>query len=431
MPALSPFRALAWRPDLRSRIDRLIAPPYDVLDEAGRTALGALHPRNIVHLDLPRAAAGGDPYVAARQGLQEWIREGTLVRDGSPALYACEQTFGGTGGGTVVRRGFFARLRLEDFGTGLVLPHERTLDRPREDRRRLLAATRTHLSPVFFLHPDPGGTVARLVAEACRTAPLWAEAEVQGGGLRVVRVEAKDTIEAMVRRLGPEWALIADGHHRYESALAYRDERRAAGRNDAEHVLGYFCSLEDPGLRILPIHRLVKGLPEFDGGRFLRALGDLFELEPVASAADLRDRVGNRGERVGVFGLAVRGVGGFHLASWKEGAGLDDPRLQAVPAPLRRLDVVLLHRIVLERILGISLESQARQDHLEYVKDDQEWSVRATLPGTDVAILMNPTPIARVIEVTRGGLRLPQKTTYFHPKIPTGVVLDSLDEPQA
>lgn len=426
MPVLSPFRALAWRPDLRPRIDRLIAPPYDVLDEAGRAAIEALHPRNIVHLDLPRAAAGGDPYAASRDRLRDWIREGTLVRDGVPALYACEQTFRGPGGAEVVRRGFFARLRLEDFGSGAVLPHERTLDRPREDRRRLLAATRTHLSPVFFLHPDSGGTVVRMLGEACRSAS-WAEARLQDFGLRVFRIAAADRVEAILRCFRGDWVLIADGHHRYESALAYRDERRAAGHRDAEHLLGYFCSLEDPGLRIRPIHRVVRGVQGFDAARFLRAIGALFELEPLATAADLRDRIGRGRGRAGVFGMAIRGMGGFHLASWKEGAGLDDAGLQAVPGPLRRLDVILLHQIVFERILGIGPEAQARQDHLDYVKDDEEWFARAVQPDTDVAILMNPTPIDQVIEVTRAGLRLPQKSTLFHPKIPTGVVLDPLD----
>jgi uncharacterized protein (DUF1015 family) len=426
VPILAPFRALAWRPDLRTRLDRLIAPPYDVLDEAGRAALEALHPRNIVHLDLPRAAAGGDPYFGARDRLQDWIREGTLGRDPGPSIYACEQTFHGAEGETVARRGFFARLRLEEFGGGTVLPHERTLDRPREDRRRLLLATRTHLSPVFFLHPDPGAAVARRVADACRGA-TWAEARTADFGLRVVRIEAPGQIEAILGPLRSQWVLIADGHHRYESALACRDERRAGGHRDAEHLLGYFCSLEDPGVRIRPIHRLVKARPGFDADAFMRALAECFEVEPVATAGALRDRMNSGPGRPGRFGFAVRGLGGFQLATWKEGAGMEAGGGAEIAAPLRRLDVVLLHRIVLESILGIGREAQARQDHLEYLKDDAEWFARAGQPATDVAIRLNPTPIDQVIEVTRAGLRLPQKSTYFHPKIPTGVVLDPFE----
>jgi uncharacterized protein (DUF1015 family) len=426
MPAVSPFRALLYGPSLRGDLDRLVAPPYDVIPEEGRAALAARHPRNVVHLDLPRAASG-DPYRAAARTLREWIDAGDVARDARPAFYACEQRFRDPGGGELRRRGFFARLTLEPYAAGVVIPHEKTLEKPRADRQRLLAATRTHLSAVFMLHPDPGGDIARLMEEAQGAEPLLRARDDHGTESRLVRLEDDRRAALLQERLAGQWALIADGHHRYESALAYRDARRAEGRADAEHVLAYLCSLADPGVAIFPIHRLVHSLEGFDAGRFLARLEELFEIRPIASEAALREALAAGRSRAGTFGLVLRGRPGFVLARWLDGAGLERPEMGATPGPLRRLDVVLLHRLVLEGLLGISPEDQSRQANLEYVKEDGEWFVRARDPRVDVAVLMNPTRIDQVIEVTRGGYRLPQKSTYFHPKVLTGLVLDPLD----
>ena len=428
MPVVSPFRALLYAPRLRARLDDLVAPPYDVISDAGRAALAARHPRNIVHLDLPRPA-DGDPYRDAARRLREWIEGGDLVREDRPAFYACEQSFRMPSGQEARRQGFFARVTLEPFEAGVVIPHEKTLEQPRTDRHRLLGATRTHLSAVFMLHPDPGGEVRRLLEEALSTEPLLQAHEPGGGaGSRVARLEDSRRTALLAERLQGAWALIADGHHRYESALAYRDARRAEGHRDAETVLAYLCSLEDPGLAIRPIHRLVHSVAGFDPARFLDALGGLFEMQPIDSEPALAAALADRRARPGSFGLALRGRPGYLLAGWRDGAGLERPEMAALPGALRRLDVILLHRLVLEGILGISPEAQARQANLEYVKDDREWFARAREPRVDLAVLMNPTRIEQVIEVTRSGLRLPQKSTYFHPKVLTGLVLDPLDD---
>jgi uncharacterized protein (DUF1015 family) len=427
MPRIDPFRALLYGPRLRPRLDDLVAPPYDVLTGAEREALAGRHPRNIVHLDLPQAA-DGDPYRDAAARLRAWVEAGDLARDDRPAFYACEQRFRSGPVADTVRRGFFARLTLEPFESGVVIPHEKTLERPRTDRQQLLAATRTHLSAVFMLHPDPGGEVAGVLDEALRGGDLLMADEPGGGAAsRVARVDDERRIGTLAARLRDSWALIADGHHRYESALAYRDARRAEGRRDAETVLVFLCSLEDPGLAIRPIHRLVRAPDGFDPQRFLAALRDLFDLQAVATEETLGAALAGRRGKPGTFGLALRGTDGYLVAHWREGAGLDRPEMAAVPPPLRRLDVILLHRLVLEGILGISPEAQARQTNLEYVKDDALWFARAREPRVDVAVLMNPTRMDQVIEVTRSGLRLPQKSTYFHPKILTGLVLDPLD----
>jgi uncharacterized protein (DUF1015 family) len=426
MPTISPFRALCYAPRLRSDLDRLVAPPYDVLSEERRDRLAARHPNNVVHVDLPRPPAGGDPYAWAARLVGDWIHDGVLTRDDRPAFYACEQRYRSPAGDERTRRGFFARLRLEPLDGGVVIPHERTLDGPRADRQRLLAATGTHLSPVFLLHPDPGGAVSALMREAAGQA-AWMEArDDEGTTSRVVRIDDPERIAFLVERLAGQWALIADGHHRYESALACREERRAAGHDDAGAILVFLCSLEDPGLAIVPIHRLVRSLPDGEAGRLRGRLRDYFRLEPVSDEAALGRELAARRGRPGVFGIGVRAGAEFFLAEWIEGAGLDRPEMRAIPEPLRRLDVILLHRLVLEGILGITAEDQARQTRLDYAKDNREWAERLRQGAAEVGFLMNPTRMEQVIEVTRKGLRLPQKSTYFHPKVLTGLVFDPL-----
>jgi len=428
VPSIAPFPAWRYSPQLRADLGQLIAPPYDVISDERRISLEARHPHNIVHVDLPRPRAGEEPYTAAARMLRDWTGAGVLARDETGSLYACEQRFRSADGAAILRRGFFARMRLEAFDARVVLPHERTLESPRADRQRLLAATRTHLSAVFMLHPDPAGTVSRLLAGAFDGSSPDEGLDDDGVLNRLVRLEPGGVARTIVEQLANEWALIADGHHRYESALAFRDERRAAGRPDAEQVLVYLCSMADPGLRIRPIHRLVKGLAYFDAARFRARLEEFFSLEPMADGDALRTALQERTDRAGTFGLTFRGGGGFWLAGWKEGRGLDTAEMSGIPDPLRRLDVILLHRLVLEGILGISTEAQARQENLEYVKDDAELLGRMSEGRYELGILLNPTRMDQVVEVSRQGLRLPQKSTFFHPKVPTGLVLDGLDE---
>ena len=428
MPTVDPFRALCYAPALRRAVlDRLIAPPYDVIPEEQRERLVARHPSNIVHLDLPRSAPGEDPYAASAARLGRLVREGTLRREGRPAFYVLEQSYRAPSGEERSRRGFFGRLRLEPFEAGVVIPHERTLDRPRADRQRLLEATRTHLSAVFLLHPDPGGEVARELEAAMEGEAFGVARDDEGTVNRVVRLDDEHATTRLAARLSGSWALIADGHHRYESALAYRDARRAAGLRDAEHVLGFFCSLEDRGLSIFPIHRIVHSLPRFDVASFRARLEAFFVLTPVHSEEALRAAVKERSPRPGVFGLAFPGDDRFLVMEWREGTGLDRPELAAIPEPLRRLDVILLHRLVLEGTLRITQEAQAGQTNLDYVKDDRDLFARLRSARAQFGILLNPTRIEQVIDVTRRGLRLPQKSTYFYPKVPSGLVLDPLD----
>jgi uncharacterized protein (DUF1015 family) len=422
VPRVEPFRALRYVESPSRPLARLIAPPYDVISPELRARLAA-DPHNIVHIDLPEAPGGADPYAAAAHTLAGWVRDGALARDREPSFYLCEQEFRSPSGPLLRRRGVFARLGLEPLDTGVVIPHERTLDGPRADRLRLLERTGTYVSPVFLLHPDPRASLAGYLALLTQAPPDASLKDGDGVGIRVWRVVDRDAVARIAGLLREDWVLIADGHHRYESAL---ELRRARGGEGPDWILSYLCSLEDPGVAILPIHRLIHSVPGFAPDAVRARLAPWFDLEAVQPTGALPAALASRRGRPGVYGLAFAGETGSWLAVWKEGAGLDRPGLAALPPPLRGLDVILLHRLVLEEALGIGIEAQARQEHLEFVKDADQLLARVS--RGQMGVLLNPTRIDQVIEVSRAGLRLPQKSTYFHPKVPTGLVLDPIDD---
>lgn len=427
MAHIEPFRALRYAVDPAPDLTPLVAPPYDVITTAERRRLAA-HPANIVHVDLPESKkAGGDPYREAGERLTRWIGEGVLARDPSEAFYVAEHEFRAPDGGRRCRRGFFARLRLEPYSRGIVIPHERTHDAPRADRARLLAATGANLSPIFLLHPDPGARVAGITGGAATAPPTaWArigEHEV----VRLWRVADRSTVDDLRGRLRDMWVLIADGHHRYESALSQDASRPAAGgRSEAGHVLAYLCGLEDPGLSVFPIHRIVRPLPGFDAARVRTALAQDFDLVALADPAGLAGAVAADGGQPGVFGLLFGGESGAWVAHWRHAAAADPPGLEDLPAPLRHLDVAVLERLIFERVLGLDADRRARGEAIEYVKDTGDLVERAR--AASLAVLLNPTRLEQVTAIARLGLVLPQKSTYFHPKVPTGLVVDTLAE---
>ncbi|HET8946060.1 MAG TPA: DUF1015 domain-containing protein [Candidatus Polarisedimenticolia bacterium] len=425
MAHIAPFRALRYAVRTDGELAARLAPPYDVISPERRAAL-ASDPHNIVHLDLPEGGEPGGAYAAAARLLADWRRDGTLRLDRDPAFVVAEQSFRDPSGSPRRRRGFFARLRLEPFEGGSVLPHERTLEAPRRDREQLLAATRTHLSAVFLLHEDASGEVARMLESVASRPPERELRDPDGAGLRLWRLAEPDLLARIAGPVGRGWTLIADGHHRYESALAYSQARRASGSDDAPDVLVYLVSAVDPGLTIGPIHRLVRGIAPIDPAKLVPSLDPFFEVESRPQeemAAAIRDAA----DRPGVFGILLPRDPSGLLLRWREGSARGP--LEALPAPLRRLDVVLLHRLVFQEALGLSPAQQAGADHLDYVKD--EAGLLRGLPAAACGVLLNPTRLQQVVDVSRNGLRLPPKSTFFLPKVPTGIVLDPIDTPAA
>lgn len=435
MVEIAPMRALRYAsPELAERV----APPYDVVGPEQRAKLASRSPHNVVHLDLP-AGEGDARYANAAALLARWRDEGVLARDDRPTLYRYVQTFEPPGGGTRRRReGFFALVKAEPYERRAVLPHERTLSGPKEDRYRLMVATRAALSPVFLLYPDPQREVAGQLAAA---RPIAAFATDDGVQHELAVLDDPAAVTRVVERLAGVSAVIADGHHRYETALRYAaqvdSERAAAGAPAAgpraahRFVLAFLAAVEDPGLSVFPTHRLVHSLP---GGLAWEALTtraaewfEVGELGATPAPAQIVERLAGLGAGAPAF-VAALGDGRAFGLRWRADRELAaHPALAARPAVLRGSDVVVLHDVMLESLLGISREAQLEQRNITYVKDAREALERVRGGEGDVLFLLNPTPVSLVRDVAESGEVMPQKSTYFHPKVLTGLLVHLLD----
>ncbi len=436
MPEIRPFRALRFDTAKIADPALVVAPPYDVIDEAERQRLLARHPANVVRLDLPSPESGDEPddrYRRAARTLAAWRSDGTLHKDPHPSVYLYEQTYRVPGSEVSrTQHGFFARLRLEAFGPGsAVLPHERTLAGPREDRYKLLRATGVNTSPVIGLYDDLDGTAAAELEARTTTAADLDLIDDEGVRHRLWALPADGDAAADVAPLlaaasrGP--ITIADGHHRYETALRYRDERRMTRSCEEDpafdYILTLFLEATRQPLTVLPTHRIVRGLGDAGVAELRDGLDRLFEVRRGVAAGELR-------EAFEPIGLAEGGAGRFGLWMRSGGALLTarrdafEPHLPTGGAALRSLDVTLLG-VALERLAGIDAEAVAG-GAIDYTKSASEAITRvdAGADGADVVFLLEPTPVAAILAVARDGDVMPQKSTYFHPKALTGLVIN-------
>jgi len=438
VPEIRPFRALRYDPEVVGDVARVVAPPYDVISPSLRVALAARSPRNVVRIDLPVTeptdADPDDRYRRAGHLYASWRSDGTLRKDPRPSVYVYEQTYTVPGSDvTRVQRGFFARLRLEPFGPdGGVRPHERTLAAPKEDRYKLTRATGANLSPIVTLYADPSGRAARLLAQvAARPAALDL---VDDGGVRqrLWSVAADGTgtgaADELIALAGAAPVTIADGHHRYETALRYRDERRRGAASESDPAYDYVLTLffdASEELTVLATHRIVRGVG--DGDALIGACGRYFDVERVDDAAALAASfaaaaVGPGGEgRLGVWTRA----GGAVLRARRD---VLEPLLPSGGDALRRLDVSIVEA-ALEGLAGIDRAAIAQGERVVYTKSAMEAieAVSARLDAADAAFLLEPTPVAAIAAVAASGDVMPQKSTYFHPKALTGLVINPFE----
>ena len=431
MADIAPFRGLRYDLSHVSDPATLLSPPYDVVSEAERTALEERNPHNVIRLELPRGD-GDAKYGAARRLLDAWIAEGILLRDERPALYVYEQRFSfpsGAAGTSYTRRGFFCRLRLEPLSARVVLPHEHTLSGPKEDRRKLMDATRTHLSQVFGLYRDPEGTTTTLLAAVDSTEPALDATTPDGCRHRLWPVTSEDTIAALVHALAGRQVMIADGHHRYETMLGLREAVRPAGAAPGAAAADwgnvFLARAEDPGLLVLPTHRLVRNLSAFDLGQFRARAAALFDVTTSddGDAGAIETRLVSEGRRRVTFAVRAAGVA---ETTWLGLRGDADLSSLGPPA-LRGLDVSVLHGLVLGPMLGIDAAAMARQAFLGYTHDTPEALAEVEAGRAQAAFLMNATPVDHVLSACEAGFVLPQKSTYFQPKLGTGLVMYGID----
>jgi uncharacterized protein (DUF1015 family) len=424
----------------------VVAPPYDVISQAEHARLLARDSRNVVRLDLPEDAAGDPPderYRRAARTLTAWRSDGTLRRDPRPALYLYEQTYVVPGTDRVAtRRGIFARVVLEPFGAGSgIRAHERTLAEPREDRYRLLRATGVNTSPVVGLGSDRTGTVPAWLRDVAATAPaadLVDDAGVQHR-LWVAAVGEDDARDAAIRAacdgLGNAPITLADGHHRYETALRYADERRTGPAIEGElawtEILMLILEPIEGAVTVLPTHRVLLGLDDAAVDAFVEGASELFDVEGgldrealVAAFGGSSDAAGGTGR----FGLWTRHGGAILRA--KRAAFV--PWLPAGGSAVRRLDVTLAS-IAIERLghIGLDAVAEGRIAYTMSAAEAMAWvdsgvSPTGTRPAS-VALLLDPTPASEIVAVAADGDVMPQKSTYIYPKAITGLVINPLE----
>jgi len=449
MVDIAPLRPLRYAVQ---ELSSLVAPPYDVISSSERLELMACSPHNVVHLILPEGE-GDTKYANAANLLATWRKEGALVRDEQAAFYRYDQSFEPPGGGRRrTRRGFLALVRLVPFKDGIVLPHERTLSGPKEDRLKLFRATRSNLSPGFMLYRDP----KRVLDPALETGEVVTSFTTADGiEHRMAKIIAVEAIRTIVDHIAKSSLLIADGHHRYETAVHYAQEIDAVEGAAAKHYLprpehryfmSFLCNGDDPDLVVFATHRLVHSLPSFDWDDLLAKAAELFEVEPLTGDVKAAEaRLAECGRRANSF-LAVaapkngagkskdggsrpaRGATRMALLTLRPGANLEThPTLGQRPPVVRSTDVAILHSGILEHILGISLEAQVNKTNLAYLQDPKVGLLQLESGDGQVLFLMNPTPVAQVRDVAEAGEVMPQKSTYFYPKVLTGLAIHTLD----
>jgi uncharacterized protein (DUF1015 family) len=420
MAEIEPLRALHYDLEQTGGLQDVIAPPYDVIDPEQRAELEARSPYNVVRIDLPQSRAG-DRYADAARQLEDWRASGVVVADDEPALWPLEQDYTGPDGRRRTRRGFLARVRVEGYGAGRIRPHERTHPGPKEDRLRLTRATKANLSPIFSLFSDPSGAAWDVLAPFAERMPWGQATEDEGTVNRLWRVTDPRALGKVKEALGTAELLIADGHHRYETARAYAEE--VGGEGLQRYVLMCLVALEDPGLTVFPTHRLVRGLRPEQHEALAAAIRRDFELEPLSDPSALAPR---SSERIRLGYVDAHFQRPFML-TLKDPA-IADAALEDHAEPYRRLDTAVLESVILKGALGMTDDDIDQLRGLGYARDADQALELVRAGDYDAAFFMAPTPIGRVRALAAAGESMPPKSTYFFPKVPTGLLFNPLAE---
>jgi len=450
MAQISPFRALRYDP-ARVAISRVVTQPYDKITPSMQEQYHVASPYNLVRIILGKREAADNaaenPYARATRYFGDWRRQGIFLQDGQPSIYLYAQRFAAPGEKTErERRGFIALGQIEDYTAGVVYPHEQTLAKPKADRLDLLRATRAHFGQIFMVYSDPAAEVEGILTPG--GAPNIETRDEYGVLHQVWKISDPSLVNLVRSKMRDKKLIIADGHHRYETALNYRNERREAARPTSgvprersssdtfaraaevelapyEMVMMTFINMDSPGLLILPTHRVVHGLRGFSANGLHDAAQAYFSVEEVDPAIDAARAKGLLREagRLGTALLAVSAERVFLFSRPKAGPGV----FGSLSLRQQGLDVVQLHKCLLEGALGLSEESIRNQQNLSYIRDTGEAMGRVRSGSADVAFLMNPARIEQVRDIAFRGEVLPQKSTDFYPKLLSGLTIYALE----
>ncbi|HXG49788.1 MAG TPA: DUF1015 domain-containing protein [candidate division Zixibacteria bacterium] len=437
MARIAPFRGVFYNPKKIRDLSKVIAPPYDVISPEEQERLHRKSPYNFVWLDLSR---GPDAYAAAAGLFQSWQNEGILQRDPEPAVYFLRHAFSLKDGERRERLGFFALARLQDFADGDIRPHEKTLEAPKQDRLRLMIACNAQLSPIFALYAERKQAINQMLAERVEGVAPRLEVKTDAGEeCRLWSVTDADLIREIRRAMQEQPLIIADGHHRYEAALAYRDRCRAerpeaSGREAFNYVMAYFANAHDENVVILPTHRLVRGYAPQPFLRLEETLQKYFYIEPYPKTPEGRRwflkalESGRKKHRL--VGASFKRDPRYLILRLKN-KRIMQRLAKDLSAPLRELDVTLLHRLILETILGLDPQRQASGETIRYSQDADAVLDALEKEDYQAAFILAPPNAEDVLTVAHSGETMPQKSTYFYPKLPSGLIVNKIDPDEA
>lgn len=423
MAEINPFRALRFT-EKAGEIASLTCPPYDIISEEERRALLRENPYNVIRLELPRE--GEDPYAEAGRTLGEWIEKGILRRDTDPGLYLYEEEFTAYGQTRKIK-GIVCLVRLEEFSKGVILPHEETLSKAKQDRLNLMNATDCNFSQIYSLYNDENHATGSRIDALSSGEPRYEFRDGAGVTHRMWLVNDPVVIQAIREDFADRKLYIADGHHRYETALNYRNSRREQGKGTGgeDYVMMMLVDMENDGLVVFPTHRMIKNLPDFSADRLLSACETYFDVIPRAPLGEIAanlDTLYRQGKKA--FACYCGGEKWTLLI-------LKDDSVMARLLPekseaYRGLDVSVLHSLILERLLGIDRENMANQKNLAYTRSMEEAVASVQNGESQCAFLLNPTRVQEIRDVAAAGEKMPQKSTYFYPKLITGLVMNQI-----
>ena len=442
MAIIAPFRGLTYNFEKIENIGNIITPPYDVISEKEQEEYYNAHPNNIIRLELGKKKDGDSDldnrYLRAADYLKKWESEGILTRPVQNAIYLTSHTYDpGDGGNKRVRWGFVSLVKIEEEGSGVILPHERTFSAHKDDRLRLLKACSTQLSQVFGLYDDSGEKILDMLRSFTGAPPEVSFTYKDGTDHKMWRITDSEAIKKVADSMSNKSIFIADGHHRYETSRNFRNfMRESFGKSSEksyEYVMMYLSDMGEEGLTILPSHRLIRRTEDFNPVNFMEKSQRWFDIEKmVFSPVDAKDRalrikssLAEKGSENSAFVFHCSKDSDYYLLSLKTGV-MDKIENDLHPS-LRKLDVIVLSRLILQKTLGFTKADLDNDGIFQYNSSITSSISLVDSGDCEIAFLLNPTKIEQVQEIARESLVMPRKSTYFYPKVLTGMVLNKID----
>lgn len=427
MAEIKGYKGLRFNCEKAGKIEELVCPPYDIISDQQREEYIKTNPHNIIRLELPK---GDDKYNKAAEILNDWLEKGILVKEDKPAIYIYEEEFTAYGERKAIK-GIICRVKLEEFSKGIILPHEFTLSKAKEDRLNLMKATNCNFSQIYSLYMDGGKNTLGKIDSLSKSEPDIQLQDNDNVTHRMWIIKDEKAIADICSDFTDRKLYIADGHHRYETALNYRNYLREQGlakEGDAcDYQMMMLVDMEHPGLVVFPTHRLVRNLDSFNAERVIDGCKEYFDVTEHSDINTIESTLMglyNQGKKAYAF---YCGGSSYKLLVLKD-TNIIKKLLPNASTATQQLDVTILHTLILEKIFGIDAENMAKQINLTYTKIFDEAISSVQQGNSQCAFILNPTRVSEIREVASNGEKMPQKSTYFYPKMITGLVMNQLED---